>query len=333
MKQAIEILMRRKKLFIIPFAVVFAVPLLWSLVFMRSYEANTLVWLDADVSIVSVLGEQASTQGGERPIQKEADTLQQLMQSRSFLTEVIAKTPLKTEMKTPRGRERTIAFIAKNLKTEVVGPNALKVTFYGRSSEEAVTIVKVTTEQFLAWVKRAVKQQSTKSASFFSGQSDIYRLELEKARSELRSFREQHPETQQLALADKVLAAPKITASPAVQSEFQRLNSQQQYAQELYDSSLSDLAKTRVLAGAQEERYVNGLRIVDSPVAPTSFSKKRLLLFDFLALMAAIIVGGTVVVAAELADRTLHSESDVEDVLELEVLAAVRHNEPDAERA
>ncbi len=91
----------------------------------------------------------------------------------------------------------------------------------------------------------------------------------------------------------------------------------------MYDSSLTDLAKIRVLSSAREERYLNGLRVVDRPVTPTSFSLKRLLLLDFLALMAAVIVGSTAVIVAELTDRTFRTERDVRDELQLPVLVEV----------
>jgi len=169
--------------------------------------------------------------------------------------------------------------------------------------------------------------------AFFSTQSDTYRAELEKARTELQEFKEGNPEAEQLDIADKVLAAPDITASPAVQSEFKRLKSQSDYAQQLYDSSLTDLARTRVLSAAREERYVNGLRTVDKPVEPTSFSMKRLLLFDLLAFMAAVMIGGMAVILAELTDRTLHTEQDVQDVLDLQVLTEVRNKPPSARQA
>jgi uncharacterized protein involved in exopolysaccharide biosynthesis len=332
MRTAIEILLRRRMLFVIPFAVVFAVPLLWSLIFMRSYEASSLIWLDSDVSIVPVLGQQSTASSGDgTPIQNEANTLQQLLQSRTFITSVIASSPLSGQMSTPQGRERTIAYVTKNLRTSVVGPNSLAITFFGRSPDEAVSISSIVTNEFLVWMRRAVHQQNVKAASFFAAQSASYGKELESARSELRAFQEKYPQTQQLAIADKVLTAPTINVSPAVQSEFQRLNSQLQYQQTLYDNALTDLAKTRVLGAAQEERYVNGLRVVDSPLAPTSFSKKRLLMFDLLAFMSALVVGAGAVVLAEITDVTARSHRDVEEAFELEVLAEVPANVPDPE--
>ncbi len=333
MRQAIEILRRRKWLFIIPFVIVFVVPALLSLLFMRSYEANSLVWLDSDVSVASVLQGQGAAEGGERPIQAESDTLQQLLQSRAFVTRVIGKTPLAAKMDTAKARAKAIAYVRKNVRTEVVGPNSLKITFFGRSPNEGVTIVSATTDEFLGWVRTAVKQQNEQSVAFFSTQSDTYRAELEKARAELQEFKEENPEAEQLDIADKVLAAPDIKASPAVQSEFKRLKSQSDYAQQLYDSSLTDLARTRVLAAAREERYVNGLRTVDKPVEPTSFSMKRLLMFDLLAFMAAVMIGGMAVILAELTDRTLHTEQDVQDVLDLQVLTEVRNKPPTARQA
>jgi len=320
MRQAIEILRRRKRLLIIPLVVVFLLPALYSLAFMRSYEANTLIWIDSDVSVAEVLQAQGAAALSDRPIQSEADTLQQLLESRAFIVKVIEQTSLQVKMNTPKGRENTIAFIRKNVRSEVVGPNSLKITFYGRSPGEAVAVVGVLNDAFLAWVQDTVKEQNEKSVSFFSQQSDTYRAELDKARTALQKYQEQHPETEQLEIADKVLSAPKITASPAVQSEYKRRKSQAEYAQEVYDSSLSDLGKVRVLSAAREERYMNGLRTIDGPVEPTTFSKKRLLLFDFLALMAAVIIGVMAVVIAEITDVTLRSERDVEEVLELPVV-------------
>lgn len=324
MRQAMEIISRRRKLLIIPLIVVFAIPALVSFLFMRSYEANSLVWLDSDVSVASVLKGEVVDEANARPIQAEADTLQQLLQSRAFITKVVADTSLQNKMDTAKGRERTIDYIRKNVKTEVVGPNSLKIVFFGRSPNEAVTVVDRTTNEFLTWVRDAVKSQNEKSVGFFSDQANTYRGELEKARVALQRYKERHPEAEQLDIADKVLTVPNIKASPAVQSEFSRLKSQTDYAQQLYDSSLSDLAKTRVISSARLERYTNGLHTVDQPVAPTSYSAKRLLLFDMVALMAALMIGGIAIILAELADSTVHSEHDVEELLDMPVLTEVR---------
>jgi hypothetical protein len=266
-------------------------------------------------------------------MQQEADTLRQLLQSRAFVTSVIKRTPLKSKMGSPRGRARTIAFVRKNMSIEVVGPNALKMSFFGRNPKEAVTIARVTTEEFLAWVQRAAHRQGEESTKFFASRAGDYQKELDRARKQLQRFKEKHPEARQLEIADKVLSAPEITAPPSVQSEFARLKSQEQYAQELYDSSLSDLATTRVVAAAEEERYVNGLRVVDPAVEPVSFSRKRLLLFDLLALMAAVMAGATTVAVAELTDATVRSEQDVEEVLGLRVLTEVRPQPEGVRRA
>lgn len=331
MRQAIEILMRRKRLFTVPLIAVFVIPAIISMLFMRSYEANSLVWLDSDVSVASVLKGEVVDEGATRPIQTEAETLQQLLQSRTFITKVVEGTRLQDKMDTAKGREQTIEFVRKNMRTEVVGANSLRISFFGRSPDEAVTVVDRTTAEFLAWVQGAVKTQNQKSVGFFSAQADSYRKELQKARVALQNFKESHPEAAQLDIADKVLSAPNITASPAVQSEFGRLKSQTDYAQQLYDSSLSDLAKTRVLSAARVERYTNGLHTVDQPVVPTSFSLKRLLLFDLVALMAAIMIGGLAVILAELTDRSVHTERDVEDLLDLQVLSEVRQTSPVSE--
>jgi uncharacterized protein involved in exopolysaccharide biosynthesis len=323
MIQAIEVLKRRKWLFIIAFAVVFVIPVLFGLLFMRSYESNSMIWLDSNASVASVLQQHGAGSSSESPIQGEANALRQLMQSREFVTKVISQTPLAAEMTTPRSREKTIAFVRKNTKVDVVGPNAVRVTFIGRSRDEAVTVAKVATSEFVGRVRRAAQLQSKKTTGLFADQSDRYSRQLEDANAALQAFRERHPETQQLDIAERVLTPPRITVSAAVQTEYARLKLAADYAQQLYDQSLSDLGQAGVISTLQEERYTTGFRTVDEPVAPVSFSKRRMLMFSFLAFVAAAIVAGLAVVWAESRDRTLHSSRDVERELDLPVLMEI----------
>ncbi len=324
MKQVLEILKRRKWLFIIPFAVVFIVPVVFSLLFMRTYEANTLLWLDSDLSITSVLQGTALENAETTTIEQESKTLEQLLESRTFVMSVIEKTPLQKKMNTPKGREKAIRYVQRNLGLYVVGPNALKITFFGDTREESVVFAKAISDSFIEWVRVAVEEQNEKSSTFFDERANNYREELARARAELAAYKEAHPETRQLIVAEMVLDAPEITVAPAVQAEYRRLTLAEQTAEELYGAALSDAAQNRALIAAQYERYINGLRVVDEPVEPTSFAKKPLLLLAFLAFIAAIVVAAGAVILAEYTDRTLHSEKDVGEALDLTVLTEVR---------
>lgn len=324
MKQVIEVLKRRKWLFIIPFAVVFLLPVIYSLLFMRTYEANTLLWLDSDLSITSVLRGTALETAETTTIEQENETLQQLLESRTFVTSVIEKTPLKSKMDTPKGREKAIRYVQRNLGLHVVGPNALKITFFGDTREESVTFSKAISDSFIEWVKESVEEQNKKSSVFFNQRAENYRQELSKTRAELSDYKVAHPETKQLIIAERVLDPPEITVAPAIQAEFRRLTLAEQTAEDLYSSALTDAAQNRALVAAQYERYINGLRVVDEPVAPTSFAKKPIALMGFLAFVAAIIVAAGAVILAEYTDRSLHSEKDVGEALDLTVLTEVK---------
>lgn len=327
MNQVLEILRRRRKLFIVPVIIVFVIPLLFSWMFMRSYEADALVWLEKDINLSSVLEQpNAAAEEDKRPIRTEAETLEQLLESRKFVREVIQQTPLRARMTTPERREETIEYVRKNLYMEQVGPNAMRIGFFGRSPGEAVTVSKVTTNHFVATVRKAAAEQNKKSSGFFGGKVDLYAAELDKARAAMQQYKEDHPETQQLEIRDKVLNVPDVNVAPAVQLEFQRLQAQVDSAQEMHASAVRDLARIRLVGSAQEERFLNGMSVVDQPASPTGFSLKRLALFDALALVAALVVGAIAVAVAEIGDRTLRTEQDVADHLELPVLAVVPQN-------
>jgi len=301
---AMVILRRRKWLFIIPFTVVFLLPGVWAYHSMRSYKADSTVWLDSNVGSSSVVQQQATSQTGT-PVQQE---VLQLLRTRSFLTEVINNTSLDT----PSGRWAAIAFLQKNLVAEVDGPNLLRFTFLGRTPREAVEIAGKTATEVVSWVKRAGSQQGEQSTAFFTTQSEEYRAELDKASAALQAYTKAHPETRHLD-----------TAPLAVQAEYERLRSQEDYAQQVYDTWLASLAETQASAAASEEPYINGVRIIDAPVQPTSRAKKPLLMFGLLAFVVAIAVGATAVGFAESRDRTLHNESEVEEALGLQVLAVL----------
>jgi uncharacterized protein involved in exopolysaccharide biosynthesis len=328
MDQIFEILSRRRWYFLVPFLVVFLVPAMATLIFMRSYEANSLVWLDSDVSIVPLLSDQPPATGEERLIQPEADTLQQLVQSRTFLTDVIAATPMKEKMDTPQGRESTIDAVRSDLSVEVVGPNSVRITYFGSSPAEAVVVVKATTDKFFDWVRTGAREKGEESIEFFTTRVAAHEEELAQTQEELRAYKEEHPETEQLEIRDRTLTPSEITVSPAVQLRFEQLKTEEEYVRALYESSLEDLAQIRSLAAAEEERYLTGMRLVDAPVEPTSFSKKRLALADFLALMAALAIGAVAVTVAELTDHTFRSSRDAEEALDVPVLLEIHKPAP-----
>ena len=194
-------------------------------------------------------------------------------------------------------------------------------------------VVQATTRAFLEWARASVADQNEKSVEFFEDRTNTYQAELKDASTALRKYKEAHPETEQLEQRDRLLTQVQVTASPAVQIEFERLRSQLDYAQKLHDGSLDDLAKTRALASAQEVKYLNGLRVVDNPIAPTGFSKKRFMLSAFMSLMAAALIGALAVMIAELTDRTIRSERDVEEALDLPVLVEIKQREFPARQA
>ncbi len=167
----------------------------------------------------------------------------------------------------------------------------------------------------------------------FARQASANREDLESARAALQAFKERHPETQELDIAERMLTPPKISASPAVQSEYLQLKLNAEYAQQLYDSSLKDLGTARVLTGLQQEQRIKGLHTVDAPSRPTTFSLRRMLLWVFMALLAALTVAVGAVFIAESRDQRIHSVADVEELLGLHVLAEVPHGPESARGA
>lgn len=318
-----DVVARRKWLLILPLIVVFLLPSIWSAATMRTYEANSLVWLDTNTSIASVLKVQgAEMNSNDAPIQAEADALEQLLQSRSFVSGILKKTPLRSRMDSPRELAKAVTYIQENTSVEGVGPNALKISFTGDSPGQAVSVVKAMTTALVDWTKNAAVRQSEDTVRLFAEQVAADSTNLEKARAELQAYKRKHPETKRFVVRDGMLETPDSDVSEEVQTEYLRLSLARENAEALYDSSVSELGATRVLSTLQRERYVSGLHTLDEPVAPTTFLLGPLLLFDFLALCAALLIAGLSIALAEASDKTVRGRHDVE-ALGLTPMAAI----------
>jgi Mrp family chromosome partitioning ATPase len=312
MKQILGILLRRKRLFLIPFAVVFLVPAVYSFYFMRTYESSALVWLDASLD-ESV---RASASGNKTAIQTLADTFEQMLESDAFAAAVISRASLDETISVSDSAEG-MGYFRGNVDVEVVGPSAMRITFSGSTPAEALAYVDATTSEFLDWVKGDASREEAAFMAAFAEKSNTYRQDVENARAEVAAYLEEHPD------------ADTSSASTEEQQEYARLQSNVVRAQEVqlaYDSSLSALVKAQALTEAERQQYVERLRTVDKPTEPASFSKRKMLLADIIALMVATIVGGTAVAVAEVADRTLRREHDVKEALDWPMLAEVRRS-------
>lgn len=324
MSRIFDALARRRWLFIWPLLIVFVVPAIWAMFAMRTYSADTLVWIDSDTSIASALKMQgADINNPQDPIEAEADALKQLLQSRSFVTAVVDKTPLRSQMKSAKARSETITYVQENTKVDVVGPNSLKITFSGETPGQAVAVVKAITTNLVDWTEKAAVRQSDSTVRLFTEQVASYSSGLEKAQAAFQDYRRDHPETKKITFKDGAIEESHSSVSREVEAEYLRLRLALDAAQDLYDSSVAELGAARVLSSLHKERYVSGLHTLDDPAMPTTFDLGPMALFDFLALVAAAIIGGLAIAVAEASDKTVRGPGDI-DALDLPVLGVLR---------
>lgn len=322
MREAIEILRRRKKAFLIPFFVVFLIPTVWGVFFGRTYEADSVVWLDSDVSIIPLLRESAAPEQG-RPIDKEAETLNQLIQSRTFLAEVLEKTAFSGELKGKGTRERALKWAGASLSAVPIGANALRIRFRGRTRTEGAMLVQAATTTFLDWAVRSSDKRNEQAIAFFAKQATQHSNALEKSRKAVQRFMERTPNAELLAQRELLLSPVRAGVSPRAQMNYERLSRVHAYRLKLYDSAMDNLARARAFAAAEHAKYAAGLRVLDPPEAPLSFSKRRLAITSGIGFLSAVLLGLLAVALAEFNDRTLRSGSDAGEALGLQVLAVV----------
>ncbi len=321
MHEIIRILRRRKWLLIVPFLISFCLPVFLSFIFLKSYEADALIWLDSDTALTPLVRERDSVD--EKPIQTHAAVMAQLLKSRSFLNEIIKRTDLKKDIKTAADRENVISMLENNLNSWVAGPNSLKLMYSGSDPRQAAQIVEASADLFMKNALENLDEQNDAAIQFFETQLDQYGEQQEANRQALQGFKEKHPQSYLLEQKKILLSPVELTMTPAAQMEYDRIQKEFEYTSEYYDETLKSLARAEIFAKAERERYQAGFSILDPPVVATTFSKKKLLLFDVIAFLATLFIGGGIVAIAEWTDPSLRTAADVDLSLGLPVLASI----------
>jgi|Deesub1362A_J573_1020465.scaffolds.fasta_scaffold00985_13 uncharacterized protein involved in exopolysaccharide biosynthesis len=318
MKEFLEVIFRRKRLFIIPFLVIFLIPSIFSFFFLRTYEASALLWVDSDTAL-SRLALNQTGGGGSLPAARYLETLTQLLESRTFIERVVNKTDLKGKVKTAR----ELSKIKARLKAFSVGPNTIKVVYYGRNPVLAKQIVQATTEEFVDWNLEFIQKENAATISFFESQLELSKKKWEESRKALQKFKEKHPETELLEERKLTLSPIKTGATPQVKLEFDRLQKEYEYTSKMLESAIDDLAQAKVTAEVKLYKQKRLFRIIDPPRVPATFSRKKLLLPIAVSFFLALAFSLGLVTFVEWMDQSIKTEEEASKTLDIPVLASI----------
>lgn len=216
---------------------------------------------------------------------QQAEVLKQLLQTRSFLVDVIARTPLKTAFETAADQDEYIDDIRKSFRVETLGTSLIRVSFAAHDPSTPPELVKA------ALVVRGERLEQTRQASS-AALGLLYQRQIEFAEQQARNAQTGFDEFNQSHSTPLSEADQHVRAQLRLELDFAlvRLN------------DLRGRAERAVLAPALLEVSGIDFQIVDEPrvEANPSGGERAAVTIATVALVAAAGLGTLLVLLATI---------------------------------
>ena len=113
------------------------------------YEATARIWVDKP-ALDNVLDPNAPS-AFVSPGQQQADKLTQLLQTDSFVADILTNTTVSARLSNEADRDRVIKEVRGKLAVTPLGTNTVKITYAGSDPILCQQVVQGTIDQFRAW--------------------------------------------------------------------------------------------------------------------------------------------------------------------------------------
>jgi len=340
MVRYLETFFRHRLLFIAPVVLILVVTGVIVVTQPVVYTAATRLWVDKPA-----LGSDEQTNPFVSPAAREAESLQELMNTRYFTVKAAHRGPLArslgSEPVAPSGlhwllsRVRggdtsahmpsadqvdSMAFdiLSHNSVIYAVGPQIIEVDFSYGDPKVAAATAQAVIDQFLEETLASDKARSQVVADFYSSQIRQTQQTLAAADLAVNQYLAAHPELR------------SVNAVP--DAKLLQLQQADQQARQTMADFQSKVDGARLTQAALSAPGASGMRLLDPATVPAEAGVSRKLLAQ--ALGAGLAVGLLVLVlgllALTLADTTLRRPEDVEQALGLRLAGTIPHQPSEA---
>lgn len=184
----LQIIFRRKWLFIIPFITVFLTATIGSFFLPKIYRSAALVLVEEKQLLTPLVKEMAVAPS----LQQRLEVLKEQILSFSKLEEIAQEAKLTNEIKGERQLELLLHSLRERIEVEALAPTLLRISFEDENPEIAQKVVESITKTFVYESLSSQEEEAASAIDFIKKQVELYKQELEKAESSLRTFKEQH---------------------------------------------------------------------------------------------------------------------------------------------
>jgi uncharacterized protein involved in exopolysaccharide biosynthesis len=277
------------------------------------YETSAGVWVDRPAYL------QATTSDFNpylTPAQNQMNRLNDLLRTRTFLTDIAKRTDLGPLMGTEAGEQAFQRTFFKGFAVFPSGERVLTLRFRSSSAPLTTQVVNAVTGAFKEQLAADRLSQASLATSFYQQRLQSAQAELDKANAALSRYVAANP---RLTTIDPERGAASTTAAriglppEAIDPQMGALLNQVQTQQGEVDRANQALQQASQDSQAALQGQEVAFRVVDPPRPPTSpiRERRRALIYPAAGLVAGLGISATVLVLLVASDRAVRSESDL----------------------
>lgn len=274
------------------------------------YEATARIWVDKP-ALDSVLDPNAPSTFVS-PGQQQADKITQLLQTDSFVADILTNTTMATRLSNEADRDRVIKDVRGKLAVTPLGTNTVKITYSGSDPILCQQIVQGAIDQFRAWDLTSRVEQSAIESQFYQKQLQIYQDQADAAAKRVDDFQRDHPYPDP--------SSPQYL-------ELQGLQRESESARSLLNATLTKIEQANAANSLSDTSRQAEFQVLDAPAVPTrpAATLARLLEYVGLGLAASLAFLLCVIAFATWQDTTIRSADDLQRVTSVPLLDAIPH--------
>ncbi|HET7034279.1 MAG TPA: hypothetical protein VFI42_01220 [Thermomicrobiaceae bacterium] len=218
------------------------------------YQSTTRIWV-SEPPLQQALGQTQSYQQ-RTPAQARNDMLYQLIQTDSFIRNILTGTPTAGQLNGDLDHDQpTILKVRAGIRIQVLGANSVLISYEDASPEIAQSVLQNIVNEFRNWLLASNLEQASAEKTYYEDQATSYQQQVDQARQNLDAFTAQHPS----------ITPDDLTA----QAQLQRLQSVLQAAEQTYNVAQSKLQEAEVINSLSSASTDGStFRILDTPTRP-----------------------------------------------------------------
>ncbi len=170
----IEMILRRKQLFLYPFIITVFFVVVASFVLPKTYESTSVILIEEQNVINPLVSDLAvSTSVAER-----LRVLKEQILSWTSLTELVRRLNLDANVRSKLAYENLIKQIRKNIMVELKGPQIVMISYQGRNPEQVQLVAKTLTDIFIQQNVQSQTTETSVAVKFLEDQLKFYRRKI-----------------------------------------------------------------------------------------------------------------------------------------------------------